>query len=181
MNYKKIVSLGSGSCVLEDILSKCIPSDCTITCLEIRESLVNAASKYFHNLNPIVFDMTKDSIKENFDVAFFFSCSSYLSSKQYLRMLKQLRDSGVKEIIDWSGYLRMSRCIKSFIGSFLIHNNKTIQNKHICLYMKSLRELKRIYKTVGAEIVYKQNIDSSIGLQNAIFVLRFKGICNDKK
>jgi len=107
-NYKNILSLGAGKCVLEYLLKVSLQPGHTVIASDFVAFYIDKAKEFFPEITSVRFDFYKDNIKDlktklgiNLDVAVFFGSAMAMDDEQVIDILSGLKKSGVKEIIDF--------------------------------------------------------------------------------
>jgi hypothetical protein len=106
-DYKKILSLGAGTCVIEYLLKASLPEDSVVVAADFDRFSIDLAKKYFPSLVPVAFDFFRDDIAAvarfagiDFDMAYFLNSSYVMDDQEYVRILKQLKDNRIRTVID---------------------------------------------------------------------------------
>lgn len=161
---KNILSLGSGSSVLEYILKKSIPKEYSVTCCDFNNFLLEKTNLFFPEINSHKFDFFNDSftdlcssIKVKPDIVIFFGSSYVMDNDLFIKLLNEIKSNGINNIIDFqAGYmdnkLAIIKLTKKIFNGFL-GNKKNIGKFHgfirdrkelIKIYQKSKFKLKKI-------------------------------------
>lgn len=157
-NYKKILSLGSGYSDLEYFLNLALDEDKELISSDFDEYIVEKANLFFPDFRTIQFDFFKDSLSnldEDFELVFSFGAFYVMDDIEFIRLFKDIKSSGVKEIIDFhagfmtnSSYLKyILKSIYSFVSNFL--PIKRIKKGKFHGYMRNRKDLLRLYKLSG--------------------------------
>jgi hypothetical protein len=174
--YTNVLSLGSGQCVIEHMLSYSIPTGSHVVATDIDPVCLKNSGEHFKNIITIGFDFNTDTIDRisettgiKFEVAYFMGSAYVMTDEQYVCMLRQLKINGVKHIIDFQPafvpYLKLpitilgelkNRVFKSYRGRF--HG-----------YERTRGHLRQIYKRAGLTIEEEPYIPT---YNNYIAVLR---------
>lgn len=181
-NHKNIISLGAGVCVLEYLLKCALPEESVVCAADYDSFLIEAAKRFFPEIIPVEFDFAKDdmvSLKNklniNFDLAVFFHSAYALDDDDLIRLFGGLSNSGIKHIIDFHGGCIQTKealeymfrdCRKLVTGALKrIKPVKALWEKikpaaasesvkgKFHGYGRTKREIRRLYKKAGVEIV----------------------------
>jgi len=129
-NLNNIYSLGSGTCVLEFLISNSISSNRNIFASDYDSFLISKAQEFLisksKNLNIFKFDFFEDDINEimadmsNPDLVIFFGSAYVMNDEQYIKLLRNLKKSGVKYIIDfYAGFIDKKQFYKNLVKNIL--------------------------------------------------------------
>jgi len=165
-SYKKVLSLGSGTCVLEKFLKRLVAVD--ITCLDNNQDKVDVARRFSPDLNIVCGNMRNVTFLDGFDIALFFNSSAILSPSEHVELLNQLRLMDVKTVVDLGGCLRIGRAVKSYLGSFI---KKEVPEHHYCHYIKSRGVFDSIYKQARVTGVCRKLVVGGSGQQGVVTCL----------
>jgi hypothetical protein len=105
-NFSSVFSVGCGTCVFEYFLKEKLP-DVNIVSGDIINKYISGAKKFFPEVNPFVFDMTKDDIPAGIDLVFGVSSFFALNTGQLEVFLKRLHSAKVKYVIIFFGGKRV--------------------------------------------------------------------------
>ncbi|WP_157202328.1 hypothetical protein [Methanoplanus limicola] len=163
-NYNNILSLGSGSCVIEHLLSYSTSDECNIFATDFNQVHISLSQRYFKNIFSENFDFFTDNIKylsnkynTIFDIAYFQNSAYVMDDSEFIKLLIQLKNEGVQEIIDF----RTSIPIISYpkiIGGALKRNlitNYSKDNKYFGKfhgYQRSGTNIKKLYDKAGFKL-----------------------------
>tara|TARA_Y100000589_G_scaffold207935_1_gene196089 strand:- start:1007 stop:1765 length:759 start_codon:yes stop_codon:yes gene_type:complete len=160
-NYNNILSLGSGSGDIEYFLSLTLNKDQKLYAAEFDKYLVRKATEFFPEFTTFEFDFFKDSfqnINQKFDLVYSFGSFYVMDNDQFIKLLKNIKASGVKEIIDFhAGYMtrkeKIKHIFKTLISIFQRPNSKPIDSlsQKFHGYIRDRSELIKIYKKAGWE------------------------------
>jgi hypothetical protein len=111
-DYKKILSLGAGSCVIEYLLKAALPEDSIVVATDFNGFFIDNAKQFFKSIVPVEFDFFHDDIDTiarstgiDFDIAYFMNSSYVMDDDDYIRILKQLKQNRIKKVIDLTSTL----------------------------------------------------------------------------
>jgi len=115
--FDNIISLGAGHCVLEYLLKCAIPEESNVVAVDFDSFLIEKTKLHFPSIIAETFDFFKDDIGQlqdkldiKFDLAIFWGASYVMDDPQFIHLFNRLRQSGVKQIIDFhAGYLPYTR------------------------------------------------------------------------
>jgi ubiquinone/menaquinone biosynthesis C-methylase UbiE len=147
---KNVISLGSGTSTFEYELKNQL-SNVNITATDYDLFFIENAKKYFPELISIQFDFIKDNINVlnlDFDLVIFMGSLYVLTDNQIIKLFNQLKQSGVKKIIDFhAGYIPYRYIPQYIVGDILRRLNliKTYRGKWHG-YGRTKYELDRLYK-----------------------------------
>ena len=185
--YSNILSLGSGSCVNEYFLKMALPGDTKVVACDFDAFFIHKAKEFFSDefigtaegmgIKPVQFDFFSDSIQElksklqiNFDLATFLSSAYVMDDKEFVHFFKQLKEAGVKKIIDFhAGYIDWTQFLRCYLTP-LTKNPllrrvfrkpiRTYQGKFHG-YSRSRSEIRNLYKNSGWNIDKELSIASN--------------------
>ena len=175
--YENILSLGAGYSVLEYLLKLALPEMAKIAVTDFDAYVIEKVRLFFPEIIVLPFDLFKDDVKDiardlklKFDLAVFFSSAYVLDDAQFIKVFKDLRMMGVKEIIDFhAGYIDMKRVFYNLIDK--IKSNGRIRK--ICGkspievfrgkfhgYGRDRSELKKLYHQAGFHVEQEVSLKS---------------------
>lgn len=119
--YRSVLSLGSGPCVLEWELSRALPG-CKVVASDYDAVWTERAGRLFPGLAVLRFDFAAGDLPALFkefggapDMAVFFGSSYVMTDEQFLRVFRALRESGVREVIDFqAAFLGWMDCLREW-------------------------------------------------------------------
>jgi len=155
-NYRNILSLGAGACVIEYLLSCALPEKTHIVATDFNEFYINKSRIFFPEIISEKFDFYFDNIGQlskttgiQFDCAFFLGSAYVLDDNEYNGILNQLKDSGVESIIDFSPALvPYSQVPVTVLGEIKNSVTKTFRGKFHG-YSRTKNDMRYIYKKTG--------------------------------
>ena len=140
-NYHNILSLGSGTCVIEYLLSCALPKNTNIVATDFNEFCLSKSKIFFPEI-----------ISEKFDFAFFLGSAYVLDDDEYVDVLRQLQDSGIDGIIDFSPALvPYAKLPLMILGEIKNSITKSFQGKFHG-YSRTKNDFRYIYKKTGFQI-----------------------------
>lgn len=160
--YKNILSLGSGTCVLEYLLKCALPEKSEVIATDFDSFMIRNAKRLFPSIKALVLDFCKDDlskIKEmRIDLAVFFGSSYVMDDTEFISLLSKLKDLKVKEIIDFhAGYIQMKEIPKLIfmkIGGDIMEKFGLLKFRgKFHGYRRTRGELRRLYQKAGLKIV----------------------------
>ena len=176
INFRSVMSFGAGSFCREYLLKIALPQDIQVVACDFDEELVKKSSQFFPEIKSIKFDFFSDNLAEhlhNFnsnkiDLAFFSSSSYVLNDQEFLNLFRQIKDAGVKRVIDFHGgvvdfrlmlhyLLRPITSINFIRKIFKVHELPKFKGKFHG-YIRSRRELIRLYEKSGFEVISSQPV-----------------------
>lgn len=180
-NLKNIISMGSGLCVQEHLLKQSLPKDYIVAGVDYSKEAIDAAKKFFPELILDVFDLKKDSFRElqdklnvKFDFAFFVNSAYCMSETEFIKLFKEMRECGVKYIIDWSGGIiynhniavpewwhRVSNALSYLLTGKLKWRELYIPEGRPFGYARTIPELRKLYYRAGYNIEDEPEVGNS--------------------
>jgi hypothetical protein len=173
--FLNILSLGSGPCVLEYLLKCSLPVDAQVVAMDYTAFFIEKAQKLLTNIKAIEFDFFNDDLfkfndklKINFDMAVFFGSAYVMDDLQFVHLIKNLKEIGVEQIIDFhAGYMNW----KAIIGYLLEPLRKMAITRKLLRrpplhnqigkfhgYSRSRGELRRLYQEAGFSLVRETSV-----------------------
>ncbi len=159
--YNSVVSLGSGPCVVEYLLSLIVPAQVRIIASDFDEYSIKKAEEFFKNIIPLKFDLFEDDFStipnilgSTPDIVVMFGSSYVMDDKQFIELFSSLRKNGVKEVVDmYSGFITWRMYLKYLlIPGLPIFTNWHKKGKFHG-FARSKRELRRLYRESGFKII----------------------------
>jgi len=158
-NYHNILSLGSGTCVIEYLLSCALPKNTNIVATDFNEFCLSKSKIFFPEIISEKFDFYHDNIRQlskntgiQFDFAFFLGSAYVLDDDEYVDVLRQLQDSGIDGIIDFSPALvPYAKLPLMILGEIKNSITKSFQGKFHG-YSRTKNDFRYIYKKTGLQI-----------------------------
>ena len=168
-NYKNIISLGAGSCVLEYLLKYSVSEDSLVVATDYDSFSIKKAKEYFPSIVACEYDFVNedinevtDKIKPGFDIAVFFASSYIMDDNEFVKVFSGLRKSGVKSIVDFQpafiSYKEIPReiffIIKKIARKIKIINKikpEAYKGKFHG-YARTRNEFRRLYEKAGYKI-----------------------------
>lgn len=158
-NYCNILSLGSGLTDIEYFLYLSLNKNNTIIASEFNRYFIEKSNDFFPEFKTIEFDLFKDSLLEknyNFDLVYSFGSFCVMDDIQFVRLLKDIKNSGVQEIIDFhAGFMTKQEVYKVLIKelfskftNFLNKDTDIFKGKFYG-FRRDKKELFKIYRQSG--------------------------------
>jgi hypothetical protein len=104
---RKILSLGAGMCVIEELLLQALPEGSVVAAADFNSYLIDTARQFFPDLIAVQFDFFRDDVKTicdaagtTFDIAVFMGSSYVMDDEEHIRLLSQLKNNNVRMVID---------------------------------------------------------------------------------
>jgi SAM-dependent methyltransferase len=132
--YRNILSMGSGSCVIEYLLKLCLPEELNVVCCDFNQFLVRKTQKLFPELNVFEFNFFEDNIadiflesKIEFDMVIFFGSAFVMDNDKFVKLFSDLKRMPSsfhgRHIIDFhAGYIDFKRVVAELLCPSLIYN-----------------------------------------------------------
>lgn len=179
--YKNILSLGAGQCVLEYLLRYALPEDSNVIAADFDSFFIKKAKLHFPSIIPVEFDFFKDDLEDlqkklniYFDLAVFWGSAYVMDNSNFVKLFRELKEIGVKRIIDFhAGYIprrRILQIICSRLMSYVVSKLRRIEmiNKIIPPsyrgkfhgYGRTRGELRRVYKQAGLVLIQETAVGS---------------------
>ena len=118
-NHKHILSLGSGLSDLEYFLHLSLNKEIEIISSDFDKFYVGKSNELFPEFETIQYDFVKDSlykINKKIDLVFSFGSFYVMDDKEFIRLFKDIKSSGVKEIIDFhAGFMTKKMYLRYII------------------------------------------------------------------
>ena len=173
-NHKNIISFGAGAGVKEYLLKRILPKNCTVISTDFDPFIVGKVKEYFPEIIVEQFDFRNQNLEKfskkidiKFDLAIFFDSSYVLDDENFVRVFKDLKKNGLKNIVDFNGaYISLTERLKFFLIPEIIRQNnflrKIFQKKIFSSYSnqgkfhgysRTRRELHDLYKKAGWKII----------------------------
>lgn len=154
-NYKVVASLGSGPSVLEYFLYLSIPKNKQIISSDFDTFTVRKSNEFFPEFKTIEFDFFRDTIKKfdtQIDMVFFFGSSYVMDDNQFIKLLKDIKSHGIKEIVDFHvGCMKYKDPIihvLKTLKNFVIPNKDKFKGKFHG-YLRNKGHIKKLIKEAG--------------------------------
>ena len=176
-NYRNILSIGSGNCVDEWRLKKCLGINFNITASDYDTHLISQSKVFFPEIKIIFFDFEKSDLSElknDYDLIYFSRSLYVLDDQEFVILLKAIKKAGVKEIIDLHGGIQKKSdplriIIKDSVKTFFRPFNFEIRKKgKFHGYSRSEKDLIALYEKCGWNV--SQKIENCKN-QEILFVL----------
>jgi len=158
--YKNVLSLGAGPCVLEYLLKCALPDDARVVATDFDSFYIKKAKLHFPSIIPVEFDFFKDNpsdlqkLKIDFDITVFFGSSYVMNDSDFIRQFSGLKEIGVKKIIDFqAGYIPWKRFPTVILSEVIAKINPRRYRGKFHGYGRSRGELRRLYKLAGLELI----------------------------
>ena len=164
-NFKNILSLGSGCCVLEYLLKLSLP-DLKVVASDNNSYLIKTAQTLFPNITVLEFDFCQwhySLLDGKFDVAVFFGSSYMMSEDTMTRQLRSLKMCRIKHIVIFeAGFLTNKECYKLILSSLKrspilrkLFGKLPLkpQERNHQGYAYSRGALRRIYRNAGLKVI----------------------------
>lgn len=176
--YKSILSLGSGSCAIESLLSGALPETATITATDFNDFFIGRARTCFPEIISEKFDFYHDAIPElskktgiRYDFAYFLNSAYVMDDEEFISLLSQLRDAGVREIADLSSaFVPWYRLPREIMGDIRYELTGAFRGKFHG-YMRTRNDFRRIYRKSGLTI----GQECSLGPYRYVAILKNPG------
>lgn len=169
--YRNILSLGAGQCVLEYLLKMSLPEESKVVACDFDSFFIEKAKEFFPEIIAKRFDFFKDEISSlqsefnmGFDLAVFFGSAYVMDDKEFIKLFSDLKNIGVKEIIDFhAGYMDWKGVISNYLHP-LSRNpavRRILHKPPIAVegyrgkfhgYSRNRSELIKLYKSSGLEL-----------------------------
>lgn len=170
--YRNILSLGAGQCVLESLLKMSLPEETKVFACDFDSFFVEKAKQFFPEITAARFDFFKDelpSLKQELnaeiDLAVFFGAAYVMDDQQFISLFSDLKKIGVKQIVDFhAGYMDSKGVIRYFLQP--LTTNATVRKLFrkpskkegdfrgkFHGYSRNRSELRRLYKKSGLSIL----------------------------
>jgi ubiquinone/menaquinone biosynthesis C-methylase UbiE len=163
--YKNVLSLGAGPCVLEYLLKCALPDDAKVVAIDFDSFFIKKAKLHFPSIIPAEFDFFKGNpsdlqkLKIDFDIAVFFGSSYVMDDPDFIRQLSGLKKIGVKRIIDFqAGYIPWRRLPIIILSKVITKINPRRYRGKFHGYGRSRGELRRLYKLAGLELIQEISV-----------------------
>jgi hypothetical protein len=158
-NYRSVISLGSGACVIEYLLSCGLPENTRIVATDFNDFYISKSKLFFPEIISEKFDFYRDNIEQlskktgiQFEFAYFLGSAYVLDDNEYVGILNQLQDSGIEGIIDFSPALvPYSQVPVTILGEIKNSITKTFRGKFHG-YSRTQNDMRYIYKQTGFTI-----------------------------
>jgi len=170
--YRNILSLGAGQCVLEYLLKISLPEETKVFACDFDAFFIEKAKQFFPEITVAKFDFFKDEIRSlqhelnaEFDLAVFFGSAYVMDEPQFIKLFSDLKKSCVKQIVDFhAGYMDSKGVIRYFLQPL---TRNSIVRKLFCKppitkesfrgkfhgYSRNRSELRRLYTKSGLRIL----------------------------
>ncbi len=177
--FDSILSLGSGLTDIEYFLYLSLSKNKKIIASEFDRNFIKKSNEFFPEFETIEFDLFKDSLLElnqDFDLVYSFGSFYVMDDIQFIRLLKDIRSSGVKEIIDFhSGFMTQREYLKNLIKPFISTFTNLLAKKEKGIYpgkhygfSRNKNELISLYRQSGWNPVKEIK---NLGVHKVAFVL----------
>jgi hypothetical protein len=169
--FKKIISLGAGTCVLEYFLKFALPEDAKIAATDFNRFYVDRAKMLLPGIITAKYDFFKDDFKEltrsigfNPEIALFLGSTGVMDNDELINVLKQLKNSGIRCVIDFQGLFATWKVKLRYLRNDLIYplaSNETLRKAlgkrrlsdiykgKLLGYVRDRGELLRLYQASG--------------------------------
>ena len=173
--FLNIISLGAKACVLEYLLKCSLPMDAHVVAMDYSPFFIQKAQKLLPNIIAMEFDFFKDDILDvndrlgiRFDIAVFLGSIYVMDDLQFIHLFKQLKEIGVKQIIDfYGGYLTWKTIMYNLLEPLrkIKVMRKILRRPPLpdCVgkfhgYGRSRGELRRLYTEAGLSLVKETRV-----------------------
>ena len=145
-NHQNIISFGAGAGVKEYLLKLVLPQECNVVSTDFDPFIINKVKKYFPQMIVKQFDYVNEDIEKfqkkinmSFDVAIFMGSSYVMDDKNFIKVFKDLKKIGVKNIVDFNaGFISMSEALRYYFLPETIRQNrilrKILRKKEVASY-----------------------------------------------
>lgn len=165
--YKNILSLGAGSCVLEYFLKCALPKGAKVVATDFNPFLIKKAKLFFKSIVPLKFDFLKEDLdgllkrlKISFDVAVFFGSAYVMDDSDFVRLLRKLKKSGIKKIVDFHVAYIPPYKIPIIVLSKILNKLKHLhQEGKFYGYERTRGELRRLYRQAGFNLIQETSVE----------------------
>lgn len=142
-NYQNIISFGAGAGVKEYLLKLILPQKCNVVLTDFDPFIINKVKEYFPQMIVKQFDYVNEDLEKfqkkiniSFDVAIFMGSSYVMDDTNFIKLFKDLKKIGVKNIVDFNaGYISITEALKYYFLPEDIRRNrilrKILQKKEI--------------------------------------------------
>lgn len=170
--YKSILSLGAGPCVLEYLLKLSLPEETRVIACDFDAFFIEKAKAFFPEIIAARFDFFKDDIMSlqsaigaKFDLAVFFGSAYAMDDPEFIKLFGDLKKAGVKQMIDFhAGFMDWKHVIINVLRPIRTNSavRKIFRRPPITRegywgkfhgYSRSRSELRRLYRKSGLEIL----------------------------
>lgn len=187
--FTHICSLGAGQCVLEYLLKISLPNEVQVVAADFDTYFIDKARILLPDIIAVEFDFFKDDTSDlltntgiQFDMVVFWGSSYVMDDTTFTKIFQQLKESGIKQIIDFHvDYLHNRDILRIFYQECTLFLyklairicpklTKTIVSKIIGRvpleeyggkfhgYSRSRNELRRLYKKAGIKFIRESSI-----------------------
>ena len=178
-NARKILSLGAGTCVMEEFLRQALPEDSIVVAIDFDKFFIDNAQRFFPSIVAMKFDFFTDDLKTicdatktTFDVAIFMGSSYVMDDDEHIRILNQLKKNQVKMVIDMTPtlilYQKLPRVILGEIKCTLTHEYRGKFHG----FQRTKQEFRNLYKKAG----WTLKEESVVGGYNYVAILENNSI-----
>ncbi len=162
-HYKNILSLGAGSCVLEDLLAR--ENKITMVATDINPVFIKKAQELFTVITVVPFDLLTSDVatlqKElniKFDCAVFFGSSYVMDKYRFKELFCQLKDAGIKEIIDFQSAFLSRHFIYYIYDAIYRLVFRIGRQGKFHGHARAKGEFRKLYKQVGLKIISESKV-----------------------
>lgn len=180
-NFRNILSLGTGQCVLEYLLKCALPEGSKVIAADFDSFFIEKARLHFPQIIPVEFDFFKDDLQDlqnklniRFDLAVFFGAAYVMDDSRFVGIFRELREIGVKQIIDFhAGYIPYRKIPIIMLGRMKAYMMDKLRDIEIVNrikprsykgkfhgYARSRGESRRLYKESGVNLVKEMSVGS---------------------
>lgn len=181
----RVISFGAGPGVLEHLLRLGLPSEAEVTATDFDEYLISRVQPLLTNIRFQKFDLSNDNVTDlskaptpSWDVGVFFGSAYAMNDDEMTRILRQLREVGVAELIDFhAGFLGFRAALRH---NRFVHAVGRIEAVRWALrrpprgfqgkmhgYGRTRGELRRLYRAGG----FRVDRELRLGLYEYVAVL----------
>ena len=174
--FKNILSLGAGYCVLEYLLELSLPEKVKVIACDFDSFLIDKAKDFFPSITTKYFDFFSDDIKSlqsklniEFDLVVFFGSAYVMNNMEFIKLFGDLKKLGVKQVIDFhAGYSSsISMFNNYYIRPFL---NRDMSFKRLLKLLKENFLIRKIFRkppiiAKNSKIIFRVIKVSSMDIQ----------------
>lgn len=170
-DYRNILSLGAGECVMEYLLKMALPEESQVVACDFNSFFVKKTKEFFPEIIVERFDFFNDDIMSlksklniEFDLVVFFSSSYVMDDAEFIKLFGGLKKIGAKHIIDFHGaYMSLKDAALVYFEPFRMSPiiRKIFRKPPLTIggyhgkfhgYLRNRGELRRLYKNSGLEV-----------------------------
>ncbi len=162
--FTNILSLGSGTCVLEHLLQQTLGSRARVVATDINPRFIKHAKSLFPDLAVLEFDMIEGNIDNleaatgvKFDAAVFFGSSYVMDDKAFVKRFSSLREAGVRGIIDFQAGCITAAQVITLLGLSML---RSTQQGRFHGYARTWGHLLRQYRKAGLRLVASSGVSA---------------------